>query len=80
MLKKAKVDYAKTIQFVCSDMWQAYLTVIARKLPAALHILDRYQHIFPEVRRSLARTILKPSPTPPRVADISTAARVAAGA
>jgi CubicO group peptidase (beta-lactamase class C family) len=32
MLKKAKVDYAKTIRFVCSDMWQAYLTVIAKKV------------------------------------------------
>ncbi len=44
MLKKAKIDYAKTIKFVCSDMWQAYLTVIARKLPEALHILDLVPH------------------------------------
>ena len=39
-----------------------------------------YQRIFPEVRRSLANAIPKSSPTPPRAADISTAARVAAGA
>jgi transposase len=52
MLKKAKVDYAKTIQFVCSDMWQAYLTVIARKLPQALHILDRY-HIVSNLGKAL---------------------------
>ena len=42
MLKKAKVDYAETIKYVCSDMLQAYLTVIARKVPKALNILDRY--------------------------------------
>lgn len=52
MLKKAKIDYAKTIKFVCSDMWQAYLTVIARKLPEALHILDRY-HIVANLGKAL---------------------------
>jgi transposase len=52
MLKKAKVDYARTIQFVCSDMWRAYLTVIARKLPKALHILDRY-HIVANLGKAL---------------------------
>jgi transposase len=52
MLKKAKVDYARTIGFVCSDMWQAYLTVIARKLPGALHILDRY-HIVANLNKAL---------------------------
>lgn len=52
MLKQAKIDYAKTIQFVCSDMWQAYLRVIARKLPQALHILDRY-HIVANLGKAL---------------------------
>ena len=52
MLKKAKVDYAKTVRFVCSDMWQAYLKVIAKKLPAALHILDRY-HIVANLGKAL---------------------------
>jgi transposase len=52
MLKKAKVDYTRTIQFVCSDMWRAYLTVIAKKLPAALHILDRY-HIVANLSKAL---------------------------
>lgn len=54
VLKKAKVDYAKTIKFVCSDMWQAYLKVIARKLPDALHILDRY-HIVANLGKALDR-------------------------
>ncbi len=52
MLKKAKVDYAGTIKYVCSDMWQAYLTVIAKKLPDALHILDRY-HIVANLSKAL---------------------------
>lgn len=30
------------IKHVCSDMWQAYLTVIAERLPNAVHILDRF--------------------------------------
>lgn len=30
------------VQFVCSDMWQAYVKVIAKKVPQAIHILDRF--------------------------------------
>ena len=30
------------LQFVCSDMWQPYLKVIAKKAGQTLHILDRY--------------------------------------
>jgi len=30
------------LQCVCSDMWQAYLKVIAKKVPHALHVLDRF--------------------------------------
>jgi len=52
MLKKAKVDYAQTIKYVCSDMWRAYLSVIAKKLPKALHILDRY-HIVANLGKAL---------------------------
>ncbi len=29
-------------RFVCSDMWRAYLKVIAAKAPQALHVLDRF--------------------------------------
>jgi transposase len=41
-----------SIRFVCSDMWQAYLKVIAKKLPAAVHILDRY-HIVANLHKAL---------------------------
>lgn len=30
------------LRFVCSDMWRAYLNVIATKAPQALHVLDRF--------------------------------------
>ena len=35
-------------QFICSDMWQAYRKVIAKKAPQAVHVLDRvlFQRIW----------------------------------
>ena len=30
------------LRFVCSDLWRAYLQVIAVKAPQALHVLDRF--------------------------------------
>jgi transposase len=30
------------LRFVCSDMWRAYLSVVASRLPQALHVLDRF--------------------------------------
>jgi transposase len=33
------------LKFICSDMWQAYLKVIAKKAPQAVHVLDRF-HIM----------------------------------
>ena len=40
------------LQFVCSDMWQPYLKVIARKARQALHILDRY-HIVARLNKAI---------------------------
>ena len=45
-------DLIGGIGFVCSDMWKAYLKVIAKKLPGALHILDRY-HIVANLNKAL---------------------------
>jgi transposase len=33
------------LDFICSDMWRAYVKVIAKKAPQAIHILDRF-HIM----------------------------------
>jgi transposase len=50
-------------RYVCSDMWQPYLKVIAEQLKQAVHVLDRF-HIMKkmneaidEVRRSEARRL-----------------------
>lgn len=52
MLKKAGIDYKASIRFVCSDMWSAYLKVIRKKLPEAMHILDRF-HIVANLSKAL---------------------------
>jgi transposase len=43
---------SKTIKYVCSDMWRAYLKVIKKKLPQAIHILDRF-HIVQHLNQAL---------------------------
>jgi transposase len=40
------------IQYVCSDMWQAYLTVIRERCSQALHVLDRF-HIVAKMNEAL---------------------------
>jgi transposase len=45
-------DLIGGIGFVCSDMWKPYLKVIHKKLPGALHILDRY-HLVANLNQAL---------------------------
>jgi transposase len=40
------------LRFVCSDMWRAYLHVIAAKVPQALHVLDRF-HITMHLNKAV---------------------------
>ena len=47
-------ERAAAIQFVCSDMWKAYLKVIAKKAPQAIHILDRF-HIMAHLGKAIDR-------------------------
>ena len=42
------------MRFICSDLWKPYLGVIAKALPAALHILDRFH-----IRKNLGEAIDK---------------------
>ena len=35
-------SFLDQIAFICSDIWKAYLTVIGQRLPAAVHMLDRF--------------------------------------
>jgi transposase len=40
------------LRFVCSDMWKAYLTVIAKKASQAIHVLDRF-HIAMHMNKAI---------------------------
>ena len=44
-------DRSAKLQFVCSDMWQAYLKVIAKKVPQAIHVLDRF-HVMQKMSKA----------------------------
>lgn len=41
-----------SIRFVCSDMWQPYLNVIAEQLKHAIHVLDRF-HIMKKMNEAI---------------------------
>lgn len=45
-------EVTTNIQYVCSDMWKPYLKVIRKKLPHAIHILDRF-HIVANLNKAL---------------------------
>jgi transposase len=40
------------LRFICSDMWQPYLRVIAKKAAQALHVLDRF-HIMAKMNKAI---------------------------
>jgi transposase len=43
---------AAALEFACSDMWQAYLTVIADCAGQAVHVLDRY-HVMAKMNKAI---------------------------
>ena len=49
---KAPESFLGQIGVICSDIWKAYLTVISDRLPAAVHILDRF-HIMQHFSKAL---------------------------
>jgi hypothetical protein len=53
--KRARVLSAESrlsIRFVCSDMWQPYLNVIAEQLKHTVHVLDRF-HIMKKMNEAI---------------------------
>src|SRR5271155_1829769 len=40
------------LRFVCSDMWKAYLKVIAKKAGQAVHVLDRF-HVMAKMNKAI---------------------------
>lgn len=49
MVGKAR---AEALRFMCSDMWQPYLKVIAQYAGEAVHVLDRY-HVMAQLNRAI---------------------------
>ncbi len=47
-------ERTEALQFVCSDMWKAYLTVVAKKAGHARHILDRF-HITQLMNKAIEK-------------------------
>ena len=45
-------ENSKRLRFVCSDMWQPYLKVIAKKASGAIHVLDRF-HIMMHMNKAI---------------------------
>jgi transposase len=45
-------EVVRGLRFVCSDMWQPYLRVLAAKVPQALHVLDRF-HITSHLNQAV---------------------------
>lgn len=45
-------ERTEQLEFVCSDMWKAYLKVIAKKAPQAIHVLDRF-HIMQRMNKAI---------------------------
>ena len=43
---------AAALRFVCSDMWQPYLAVIAARAGQAIHVLDRY-HVMAKMNKAI---------------------------
>ena len=42
----------RQVAYVCSDMWRAYLNVIAEKLSSAVHVLDRF-HVMQQFGKAI---------------------------
>lgn len=45
-------ERSQALQFICSDMWQPYIKVIAKKAGDAVHVLDRF-HIMQRMNKAI---------------------------
>jgi len=45
-------EFCSSLRFVCSDLWQPYLKVLAEKAGSAVHILDRF-HIMKQLGEAI---------------------------
>ena len=52
LFKEFGPERSAKLQFVCSDMWAAYLKVIAKKAPQALNVLDRRKLLGQDIHQA----------------------------
>lgn len=45
-------ERSRQLEYVCSDMWRAYLKVIAKKASQVIHVLDRF-HIMAHMNKAI---------------------------
>jgi len=45
-------ERSAALEFICSDMWQPYLKVIAKKAAGAVHVLDRF-HVMAKMSKAI---------------------------
>jgi transposase len=45
-------ERSQALEFICSDMWQPYIKVIAKKANQAVHVLDRF-HIVQRMNKAI---------------------------
>ena len=45
-------ERSAALKFICSDMWQPYLKVVAKKASQAIHVLDRF-HIMAKMSKAI---------------------------
>ena len=45
-------EASSRLRFICSDMWQPYLEVIAQQASQAIHVLDRF-HIMKKMNEAI---------------------------
>lgn len=45
-------ERSELLKFVCTDMWQPYLGVVAKRASKAIHVLDRY-HIVAKMNKAI---------------------------
>jgi transposase len=63
VLSLVRNGWDAALAFICSDMWKAYLKVVAKKAGHALHILDRFHIVrhmsdaIDQVRRAEVRSL-----------------------
>jgi transposase len=55
-------DFCSGLRFVCSDLWQPYLKVLAERAGTAVHVLDRF-HIVKQLGEAIDQVRTRRSPT-----------------